>query len=892
MSETKHHSPHLIAVLWARFTWRHWCRSPRSSLLLAAILALGVAALFSVRLANRAAVSGFQMFSENLTGGSDLVVRSPSGRLPESDLRQLREKLGTLPVGLFPVLETTAALISAKDLKNGGDDISDANADAPLLQLTGVDFVALRNAYYLEPESSKSAVIAPEENAPGQSLGDARLAFIAPALAERLNSDVGDSIQVAINDQIVTIAVGGILSADRSRPQPPENLLLFDLPGLQNLLQRGGELSRVEVRVAEGHDRDRMLEEVTQKVRSLADDRQWLIETPDDRAASSQAMTAAFRLNLTVLSTLALLVGWYLILQALEAAVVRRRQEIAILRSLGVNAAQIRRAWMIEALALGVIGTAFGLLLGWVAAQFTVGNIAKTVSALYYQTTTTAAGWHWGEMFFAATFGIGASLFAGWLPARDAGSTPPVQGLCDGRQDEAQRSVLQRPFTGAGLIFAGALLIQAPPWLNAAGNKIPLAGYLAALFWLVGLSLLASALFRPLACLLTKFRNRPAMVYAGSQLRHPSGRHRLTAAGLVVAIGMAAGMGILVHSFEKTLTGWIGDLLKADLYVAPAGVGSAASQAVLSEATWQTLSRDASVAGIDSIRRYPISFEGRPTILAGSEYARDERSLRMNWREAPDDRDPLALEARGADDRVLAWISESFSIRFDKHRGDQIEVPTPAGPQSLVIDGVYVDYHNESGTLLLNRKFTSRWFGNDQAVNNIAVFLKPEADPDVVRARWSSQYPALVIRTNRRLREEALRVFHQTFAVTHALEAIGIAVAVTGLGLTLASLMVERRRQITTLKQLGMARAQIARATAIESLGLAGVGTVVGLILSIGLGYILIFVVNRQSFGWTLQFHVPLASMAGLALLTLATSIVVGYLVGRSGAHLKAEQQE
>jgi len=831
------------------------------------------------------------MFSENLTGGSDLVLRSPSGRLPESDLRKLRDELGSSPVGLFPVLETTAALIEDEEL-SVSDDISETNAAAPLLQLTGVDFVALRNAYYLEAESSTSAITAPAENAPGQTLSDARLAFIGQGLADQLSLENSDTLKMAIDDRIVTINIGGILASDPSQPQPPDNMLLFDLPGLQKLLNRNADLSRIELRVAEGADRERILDEVIGSIRELTKDHQWLIETPDDRAAASQAMTAAFRLNLTVLSTLALLVGWYLILQALEAAVVRRRQEIAILRSLGVTSIQIRRAWMIEALALGIIGTASGLGLGWLAAQFAVGNIAKTVSALYYQTTTTAAGWHWGEMAFAAAFGIGASLFAGWLPARDAGSTPPVQGLREGQRDRAPRPKWQGPFAGLGLIAAGALLIQAPPWINATGNKIPVAGYLAALCWLVGLSLFAGTLFRPLSRALKLFGSRPAILYAASQLRHPGGRHRLTAAGLVVAIGMAAGMGILVHSFEKTLTGWIGDLLKADLYVAPAGIGSAASEAVLSEATWQALSNDSEVAGVDRIRRYRISFEGRSTILAGSEYARHERSLRMNWRETPTDPDPEALETRNGAGRIPAWISETFSIRFDKHRGDVIEIPTPSGPQAVAIEGVYVDYHNESGTLLLSRKFTSQWFGHDQAVNNIAVFLKPDADPDTVRARWSEHYPALVIRTNRRLREEAMRVFHQTFAVTHALEAIGIAVAVSGLGLTLASLMVERRRQITTLKQLGMQRTLIARATAIESLGLAGVGTLAGLILSIGLGYILIFVVNRQSFGWTLQFHIPYTSMAGLATLTLVTSIIVGYLVGRSGAHLKAEQQE
>ena len=847
--------------------------------------------MFSIRLANRAALDGFRYFSENLTGGSDLVLRSPNGQLPVSALSDLRTATSGQPVGIFPILESTATLIE----KPQGD--SYANANAPLLRLTGVDFVALRNAIYLAAENpdgdaTSQAIQFAGENEDGPQLGSADEAWVAASFAKLRGLGIGDTLDLAIDDRIETIRIAGLLENDPTQPQVPENLMLFDLPGLQKLLARPASLTRIEVRVPSGADRESQLGRVRSQISALAEEKRWLLETPDERMSSSQAMTAAFRLNLTVLSTLALLVGVYLILQALEAAVVRRRKEIAILRSLGVTATQIRRAWFFEALVLGIFGTMLGLVLGWSAAQLTVGNIAKTVSALYHETTTRAAGWHSGEAMFAAAFGIAASLVAGWLPARDAATTPPVQSLRGVERNGGPR-LLRSPWLGVALIIFGWMFCQVPPLVTDSGGKVPLGGYLAALSWLTALSILCSVLFRPVGQWLSRRKNAgPSSRYAASQLRQPSGRHRLTAAGLVVAVGMAAGMGILVHSFEGTLSGWIRQMLKADLYVAPAGTGSASSEGTLSEVTWQSLSKDPDVAGVDVIRRYSINVDGRRSVLAGSEYADHERSLRLSWRQQPDDPHPDSLKQLTPDGHHPAWVSESFAIRFDQQRGDFIELPTPSGVQRVEITGVYIDYHNESGTVLVNRRFSAEWFGDDRAINSMAAFLKPDTDIDKVRQRWTSEHPSLVIRTNTRLRTEALRVFHQTFAVTHALEAIGIAVAVAGLALTLASLMIERRSEVMTLKQLGMTRRQLAKATAIESVGIAGVGTAVGLLLSLALGYVLIYVVNRQSFGWTLQFAIPWLTFVALALVTLLTSALVGWFIGRNGTHLEAERQE
>jgi putative ABC transport system permease protein len=141
-------------------------------------------------------------------------------------------------------------------------------------------------------------------------------------------------------------------------------------------------------------------------------------------------------------------------------------------------------------------------------------------------------------------------------------------------------------------------------------------------------------------------------------------------------------------------------------------------------------------------------------------------------------------------------------------------------------------------------------------------------------------YPGIVVTNNRQLRAEAIRIFRQTFAVTHGLKWIGVFVALAGLALALASMLLERQRELTTLRALGFGRREIGRATAWESLGLATVGLLVGLLLSVVLGHLIVYVINRQAFGWTLLFHLPVRDFATLVVGVLIVSVLVGYLTG------------
>ena len=860
----------ILGLLWKRFALRHWLGEPGTTALLVGILALGVAVFLAVRLANKAAVTGFAFFTESVAGDSDMLLRSPAGDLEVGILSELRETAGDDPVGIFPVLETSA-------IAGGGDDEA-------ILRIVGVDLVALQNA--AESDESQNGYFASDDS----FLGRSDVAFVGETFAESRGIEEGDPISVIVGDREIELTIEGVLPNDPNRPAVPGNLVLMDLPGLQKLSGKTGFLSRIEFRVPGGVDRDPVLARLTKKFTDFANEQQLILQTPEDRKASVTTMSAAFRMNLAILSGLALIVGIYLIFQAMEAAVIKRRSEIAVMRSLGVTPTQVRRSWLVESLILGAVGSLLGVLLGWLLARGFVGGIARTVNTIYYQTTTEAVTLTPSEIVFSLFFGIVSSLVAGFVPAREAAMTPPAQAMRQGVQGGGL-AILRRTPLGIVLILAGigCRWIPALEWQGR--TNVPIGGYLASVFFVVGFSILIGVLFSPVAKILSKGQRDPMRRYAASQLQRPRGRHRLTAAGLAVAIGMSAAMGILVSSFEHTLTSWIGQLLKADIYVAAAGESSVANENTISPETWQGIEQIPGVAGLDKLRRHAVTFEDREIFLGGSDYNDDpERYLQLIWLEAPDDSGPHALE-KMVGMLPVAWVSEPFSRRFGIGKGDEVDFPTPLGEQTALVTGVYADYGNESGTILLSRERTTEWF-DDDSVSNIAVYVEPGADAEPVLESIRRNYPTLTARTNSSLREESLRIFHQTFAVTYALEAIAVLIAVAGLGLALTGLLLERKTELSTLRALGATRADIARAAMWEGVGVAIVGLFGGFLMSFLLGWVLIYVINPQSFGWTLDGRIPWWSFAGVAIATTGVAALVGWMVGKRNAGLRSDYEE
>lgn len=849
-----------MTLLWRWITLRHWRRSPGTHVMLVLLLGTGVAAFLGVRLANRSAVAGFSLFTDALSGGPRASVRAESGSILLSQLRPIRQSFDSESVILLPFQVLTASLPSGEKV-----------------DLSGLDLLAARNLANLSPDTPPfTPTTQAQQESFAKSIQGEHILFPSFTASRSLGLSEGESLRLLTETGWSTWTLGATLpeSADGNTLQ-----FFADLSATLTVSGRADRVDRVDVFAL---DNTFMAASMKGALPTGL-----VMEGSGDRRATAASLSAAFRMNLSALSLLALLVSLYLILQALDAAVVRRRSEIAILRSLGVAPQHIYRAWLVEAFTLGVAGSFAGVVMGYGLARISVQAVTQTLGNLYVQGATRAALWSWGEVGAAFALGVGSSLLAGWLPARDAALTPPAQAL--GRSARALPiQLLDHPRYGLLALGLGVLCYPLPPLLLDGGRvRFPLFGYLSATFLAVGLSILACTLLPLAAQVLMRMRPHDARVrYAASQLRKPSGRHKLAMAGLLIATAMAGGITLLVHSFQGTVSGWLGEQLRADVFISARGFQHAGSTARIPLELRERLLQDPAIADREWSQIQRIPFAGKTTILAG-----------IALPQAPVDRIWLTRPAGGLEvihdpgDSVSLLASEPFVRKFGFGMGEELTFTTPSGPVTGRIQGVFVDYANEHGTLVTSAERMVEWFGEDRCAT-MGLYLKSGSDRQAVVDRLQDAYPSLNIRDQSSLRQEVFEIFRQTFSVTSALKGIGVAVAVAGLVLSQLSQFTERRGELRVLKELGATRRDIVLAGAWESTALVLVGSLTGLVAALLLGHILVYVINRQSFGWTLQYAIPWRSYAEYFVLILVAGVLTGGLTGGWASRLNLEKEE
>lgn len=849
-------------MFWRWLTLRHWRRSPGSHAVLVLLLGVGVAAFLGIRLANRSATAGFEVFTESLGGGAPVTVESGAGVIPEGALRGIREAFGLRSVVLLP------SVVSSVRLGEAGVDV------------VGVDVVAVRNLTGTGPaEGELMAEGAGVGEVFREALRGEGVLLVSPTAAGRFGVSVGDELELVSDAGVFGWRVGAVLPEGVDRGAA---LFLADLRTVQERSGRAGSVDRVDVFFPEGTE----WSEADRAAVEAALPAGLLLTTPGEREAVSQTLSAAFRMNLSALSMLALLVSVYLILQSLDAAVVRRREEIAVLRSLGVRPGEIRAAWMLEALTLGVAGSMVGVVMGVGLARVSVGAVTQTLGNLYVQGQSRGALWSWGEVLAAAGLGVGASVVAGWLPARDAALTPPAHSLGRGGRALAIQ-LLDHPLYGVLALGLGGVCLLLPPVVLGNGVRFPLFGYLGATGFAVGMSILACLLPGRVAGAVQGGRRGDAMLrLAVSQLRQLSGRHKLALAGLMIASAMAGGITLLVHSFRGTVTEWLGGQLEADLFVSAKGFQHPGSAVRIPRETREALLAHGAVAEGEYALMRRIRYGGQSAVLVGLS-PRGAGGERM-WLKRP--AGGLGVLREGGE-AVPLLVSEPWMRRFGTGVGDAVRIEAGGRVLSGVVRGVFADYANEHGSVVADAGVVAEFLGEDRTAT-LGLYLREGEDVRAVRDELQAAFPALNVRDQRGLREEVFRIFQQTFSVTTALKLIGVAVAVAGLALSQVSLFLERRGELRVLKELGCGRGELMRCGAWESGILALTGGVAGLGTALGLGWILIYVINRQAFGWTLQYAVPWGSFAGFLVAVVLAGAAAGGLAGRQAATLPVENEE
>jgi len=848
-------SPHTSWTLFTRFTLRHWRQSLGSYLLLLAIVAVGVGAFNGIRQASRAASANFGLFNEAVSGQSDFVIQKASGTLSENDLIKLQSLSGYPAWHLLPVIEGSLTQIDP-----------DTNAQRQL-RLIGLDLIAIGNL----PRFVEQGLQVVDQDAQWfDYIGRPDLIWISYKLQELANFQVGDRIQLATGGRMQSAQIAGILG-DAENPLP-EDLVIADIPVAQTILSRPAGIDRLEIVLQDRIRRadTEYLESIQNRIEALLPEG-FLLKPAAERAAQRASMTEAFRLNLMILSLIAILVGAYLILQALDAAVVRRRQEMATLKSLGVSSKILFRISMMEAAFIGVLGSFAGIGVGYLLALAAVHSIEDTVNALYFASSSQAIELTASDWWIGLSLGTIFSLLAGWIPARDAMETPPAQILSRGDWSPGF-AWLSKPTVGIVLLAAGTLALAIPPIAMEGGSKFALGGFLAAAGFLLGVALLSGQILVGMAKLFSFLATGPVRRIALSRLADGSSRHRLAVAGLVIAIAMVTGMFQMVGSFRSTIIDWFDVRFQAELYISERGVSGVGDNNGLDPAIIDSLAADPAVSFMDTLYVERVKAPVGVTILAGIDLNAWKNQIDQLWLKPPGSL--TAIE--GAEP---ALISETFARRFDVLNGGTVRIETSTGPQTISPIGIFSDYGNEFGSAAIDQSVWKRWTLNDRPLNT-SVYLTPESDTNVERDRLRVEYPGLDIRNAKELRDLAIGIFEQTFRVTAALNGIGIAVAMAGLLLGLIAIFEESSLTWKTLDYLGFTRRRLVLAAGLEGAGIAFAAWISGTGIGLILGWILITKINVQSFGWTLQWHLPVFTFLTLGCFLVLAGGLCGIFSG------------
>jgi len=837
--------------LFCRLIVRPLLREPVRLALMILAVALGVAVVLAIDLAGDAAAGSFHSSMESLAGNNDLEVVATGG-VPESVLATLASQ--PYPLGISPRMEDFAVNAQTHET----------------LPLIGLDLIAEGSRYL--PKFGDTS------KAPGQkqSLEESLQELENPNsiwVSAGLGKAPGEHLQLFINDRAIDCVVRGAL------PQSvgSENVVLMDIAAAQRALNRFGRVDRILIKLPAGANVDEWQGRLSSLLPPGMEVRPQGSGTKENRR-----MLAAFRWNLRLLSYIALVVGAFLIYNTISVSVVRRRPEIGILRALGAGRGEVLAAFLGEAACLGFAGALLGLPLGRLMSDGAVKLMAATVESLYVSSRPGAIELGWPSIALALCVGIGVSVVSALSPAREAMQVSPIDAMAQGRREHIARMHNGRDLLIA-VIFAALGSIAAK--LPAVAGK-PLFGYLATILLIAAaayaIPALVSSVTRQTAQALGSLIGVEGLLASrslGASLRRTS----VLVAALSTAVAMMVSVGIMVGSFRQTVVSWMSGQLPADLYVRPAGSPAADRHPELSVELPGTIEKLPGVAAVERLRAYEISYEGMPATLASV----DLRVLRD--RPASDflsgrPTEEVLAQLRGRDTVI---VSEPFAYKHHVKAGDTLTLQLGTGENRFRIVDVNYDYASERGFILMDRAVLLKYLP-DPAPTNLAVFVAPGADVREVRGEIQRAAGGLriLIFTNGDLRKEAVRIFDRTFAITYALETVAVVVAVMGIAGALMALVIDRRRELGLLRFLGGASEQIRKMILVEA-GLLGLlANFAGFVLGLFLSLILIFVINKQSFGWTIRFHWPVAILLGALSVVYAATLISGLYPARVAVRL------
>jgi putative ABC transport system permease protein len=795
-------------------------------------IALGVALGASVYLVNATALNEFGLATKRLVGEADIVVRGPREGFSETLYTTLARDSAVAIAS--PVLEAEAALPGRRDtLKVVGVDMFRAAALQPAL------FGDIADGIF--------------------DLFQADGIFVSSSAARQLNLGKGDAFTVLIGSSAKSLHVLGILSETTY----PQALGIMDIASAQWTFDKIGRLNRIDLRLAAGTPVDAYRTKLEGSLPAGV-----LAVAPQIERDRAVTVTRAYRVNLNMLALVALWTGAFLVFSTQSLSVLRRRRSLALLRALGVTRGELQRALVGEGAALGAVGSLLGVILGVLFAAAMLRVLAGGLGN--GQMRAVGASVHAAvlPLLFFFFVGTGVASAGAWMPARGAARQPPARSLKGGDGDYGVIAKTSWQL-GVALLLIGALFARIP-----AVGGLPIFGYAAIAALLLGAVLLVPILTVRILNVVPH-TNRVVWDAAVAQLRENVGLSTLSLASIIVSFSLMVAMAIMVFSFRVSFEHWLGKLLPADLLIRePLG----------NDTAYWSASEQATLASVPGIER--LEFRRTRQILLDAARPAVTLIARGNDARQAADELPLIRSAPPApgDSLEPAWISEALQDLYRLEVGGTLTLPLAGHTRQFRVAGIWRDYARSFGSVVISLPAYVAATG-DRSATEGSIWLDGRVGAAAVEAALRACFvrgDSPEIMTSTAVRERSLQIFDRAFAITYALEAIAVIIGLTGVSFAASSTALARRSEFGMLRHIGMLRKQVIGILASEGFLMSVFGVMYGLTLGAVLSLVLVYVVNRQSFNWSIDLAVPAWQLAVLSATLIAAAALTAVWSGRA----------
>jgi putative ABC transport system permease protein len=820
---------------------RHWGRA----VVVLFGIALGAAVFTSVRLAVHASLHSFTRSMDFFAGSADKVLLRPGGYLPE----------GVLSV-LFthPAVKDYSALLTTYVRRAGSPGDS--------FLLIGIDPL-------LDQSFRKWRIRGDREKATERWLDLMREPFtviLTEPLARELQTASGARLKIEHTRNTAEFRVAGILEPQGLALVEGGRVAVTDIATFQELTGLHGLLDRIDLTFKPKASREE-IEDVGRKL-----PREIVLRSPSAARDSGTAMIRSYQLNLSVLSFASLFVGMFLVYSLVALNVASRRRELAILRSIGASPGTLLRLFLAEGAMLGIIGWLLAIPLSSVLVKYLLHGVSQTISTLFVR--VQVEGLVLSPLEVAASLGVTlfTAILAALQPAREAMRVAPKEAMEISPAGGPHRRTARRLAAWAlGCISACGLLSLLP-----GAGSVPLPGYVAILVLFIGFSLLApwmlEQLGRLIGPLLKRFAGMPAYL-AGRYLRDSNTRTSISVGALITAVALFTALVIMVHSFRNTVELWVRQTVSGDLFVTTKMGQINRYRFTIPETIVAELKQLS--LGVDHVpsRRYQLNYAEAPYEFEAMGMETFLQHGGFVWLKGdPEKVRPKLIQGEG----VL--VSEVFATRTGLGIGEPFQAQIESSWVELPIVGIIRDYRTDGGVVFYSWTHFKERFHDPQWSGVRFFFRDQPSDLDdrvaqlrrAIIDRWGDQLDVI---TGKSLREAVLRIFDETFTITSGLLLIALAVAALGIATTLTVMVLERKRQLNTLFAVGGSFRQVRSMIFWEASFLIAAGEVAGLVCGFFLSYLLVYVINRQSFGWTFLYRVDWGVLALSLPLIIATAL-------------------